>query len=201
MAAGKRRGTTMPGMKHPSAEYECYADLAGAQVEGADFQIHIERRATSGIAVVAPHGGAIEEGTSEIARAVAGSEFNLYLFEGLRASGSYAALHLTSHRFDEPQCLALLAGCDQVIAIHGCRGAAPEALLGGLDDGLKMRIGAASPRLASRRGSLATAIRPFIDATSATVAAAVQGCRLSSRALYGSGKRTARSSTPSVRCC
>ena len=66
MAAGKRRGTTMPGMKHPSAEYECYADLAGAQVEGADFQIHIERRAFSGIAVVAPHGGAIEEGTSEM---------------------------------------------------------------------------------------------------------------------------------------
>ncbi|HKF98636.1 MAG TPA: poly-gamma-glutamate hydrolase family protein [Steroidobacteraceae bacterium] len=130
-------------MKHPSAEYECYADLAEAQVEGADFQIHIERRATSGIAVVAPHGGAIEEGTSEIARAVAGSEFNLYLFEGLRASGSYAALHLTSHCFDEPQCLALLAGCDQVIAIHGCRGAEPEALLGGLDEELKVRIGAA----------------------------------------------------------
>jgi phage replication-related protein YjqB (UPF0714/DUF867 family) len=133
----------MAGMMHPSAGYECYADLAGTQVEGADFQIHIERRTSSGIAVVAPHGGAIEAGTSEIARAVAGSEFNLYLFEGLRASGSYAALHLTSHRFDEPQCLALLAGCDQVIAIHGCRGAEPEALLGGLDDGLKMRIGAA----------------------------------------------------------
>jgi len=33
--------------------------------------------------------------------------------------------------------------CDQVIAIHGCRGAEPEALLGGLDDGLKMRMGAA----------------------------------------------------------
>jgi len=133
----------MPGMKHPSTEYECYADLAEAQVEGADFQIQIQRRAASGIAVVAPHGGAIEEGTSEIARAVAGSEFNLYLFEGLRATGSYAALHLTSHRFDEPQCLALLAGCDQVIAIHGCRGAEPEALLGGLDEELKMRIGAA----------------------------------------------------------
>src|SRR6516164_796655 len=130
----------MPGMKHPSAEYECYADLAGAQVEGADFQIHIERRAFSGIAVVAPHGGAIEEGTSEIARAVAGSEFNLYLFEGLRASGSYAALHLTSHCFDEPRCLALLSACDHVVTIHGCRGSTPRALLGGLDLGLKKMI-------------------------------------------------------------
>jgi len=130
-------------VRRPDAGYECYADLALAQVEGADFQIHIERRATSKIAILAPHGGAIEAGTSEIARAVAGSEFNLYLFEGLRESGSYTALHLTSHRFDEPKCLTLLAGCDHVIAIHGCRGNSPQALLGGLDMGLKRRIGAA----------------------------------------------------------
>jgi len=130
-------------VRRPDAGYECYADLALAQVEGADFQIRIERRATSKIAILAPHGGAIEAGTSEFARAVAGSEFNLYLFEGLRESGSYSALHLTSHRFDEPKCLTLLAGCDHVIAIHGCRGDSPQALLGGLDTGLKRRIGAA----------------------------------------------------------
>jgi len=130
-------------VSRPDAGYECYADLAVAQAEGADFQIRIEHRADSKIAILAPHGGAIEAGTSEIARAIAGSEFNLYLFEGLRESGSYAALHLTSHRFDEPKCLTLLAGCDHVIAIHGCRGDEPQALLGGLDTGLKTRIGAA----------------------------------------------------------
>src|SRR6516164_10197773 len=130
-------------MRRHDAGYRCYADLARAQVEGSDFNVRVQRRPESAVAILAPHGGAIEAGTSEIARAVAGSEFNLYLFEGLRASGSYAALHLTSHRFDEPQCLALLAGCDQVIAIHGCRGAGPEALLGGLDGVLKERIGAA----------------------------------------------------------
>ena len=63
--------------------------------------------------------------------------------EGLRESGNYPALHLTSHRFDEPRCLGLLSGCDQVIAIHGCRGAAPQALLGGLDRTLTSQIGAA----------------------------------------------------------
>lgn len=123
--------------------HACYADLAAARLEGTDFQICIRERPGSRIAILAPHGGAIEAGTSEIATAVAGTEFNLYLFEGLRESGSYAALHLTSHRFDEPRCLALLGGCDHVIAIHGCRGSAPQALLGGLDRALKKQIGAA----------------------------------------------------------
>ena len=127
----------------PERAYACYADLALGHVEGEDFRVRIERRPESGIAILAPHGGAIEEGTSEIAHALAGSEFNLYLFEGLRESGNYAALHLTSHRFDEPRCLTLLSGCDHVIAIHGCRGDAPQALLGGLDTPLKERIGAA----------------------------------------------------------
>jgi phage replication-related protein YjqB (UPF0714/DUF867 family) len=127
-------------MSRHDAGYGCYADLAMGQVEGADFNVCVRRQPGSAVAILAPHGGAIEAGTSEIARAVAGSEFNLYLFEGLRESGNYAALHLTSHRFDEPRCLSLLTACDHVIAIHGCRGDAPQALLGGLDVGLKERI-------------------------------------------------------------
>src|SRR5215469_13790887 len=130
-------------MRRPDAGYRCYADLAMAQVEGSDFNVCVQRRPESAVAILAPHGGAIEAGTSEIARAVAGVEFNLYLFEGLRESGNYPALHLTSHRFDEPRCLGLLSGCDQVIAIHGCRGEAPQALLGGLDRTLTSQIGAA----------------------------------------------------------
>jgi len=130
-------------MKRRDAGYGCFADLAMAQLEGADFNVYVQRRCGSAIGILAPHGGAIEAGTSEIARAVAGSEFNLYLFEGIRHSGNYAALHLTSHRFDEPRCLELLTACDHVIAIHGCRGDAAQALLGGLDVGLKERICAA----------------------------------------------------------
>jgi len=128
-------------MSRHDAGYGCYADLARAQVEGADFNVRVQRRPGSAVAILAPHGGGIEAGTSEIARAVAGSEFNLYLFEGIRVSGNYAALHLTSHRFDEPRCLSLLTACDHVIAIHGCRGEARQALLGGLDVRLKERIG------------------------------------------------------------
>jgi phage replication-related protein YjqB (UPF0714/DUF867 family) len=127
-------------MGRHEADYGCYADLARAQVEGADFKVCVQRRPESPVAILAPHGGDIEAGTSEIARAVAGSEFNLYLFEGIRPTGNYHALHLTSHRFDEPRCLALVSACDHVIAFHGCRGDTPRALLGGLDTGLKKLI-------------------------------------------------------------
>jgi phage replication-related protein YjqB (UPF0714/DUF867 family) len=127
-------------MRRDDAGYGCYADLARAQLEGADFKVCVQRRPGSAVAILAPHGGAIEAGTSEIARAVAGAEFNLYLFEGIRPSGNYAALHLTSHCFDEPRCLSLLSACDHVVTIHGCRGKAPRALLGGLDLGLKKLI-------------------------------------------------------------
>jgi phage replication-related protein YjqB (UPF0714/DUF867 family) len=127
-------------MSRRDAGYGCYADLAKARVEGADFNVCVHRRPRSAIAILAPHGGGIEAGTSEIARAVAGCEFNLYLFEGIRRHGNYAELHLTSHRFDEPRCLRLLSACDHVVAIHGCRGDHPSALLGGLDTGLKASI-------------------------------------------------------------
>jgi phage replication-related protein YjqB (UPF0714/DUF867 family) len=100
-------------------------------VRGRDFEIDVVRRPESGIAVIAPHGGGIERGTSKIARAIATDKFNLYLFEGLRSSGNYASLHLTSHLFDEPECLALISTCSVVVAIHGCRGVEHEVLLGG----------------------------------------------------------------------
>src|ERR1700719_4324766 len=123
--------------------YQCFADLAMDHTEGTDFCVCVRLRPSSSVVIVAPHGGGIEIGTSEAARAIAGDEFNLYLFEGLRRSGNYAALHLTSHRFDEPRCLELLAGCDHVLAIHGCRGDVPQVLVGGRDPELKARVAVA----------------------------------------------------------
>jgi len=127
-------------MSPPDAGYRCYAELAQAQAEGTDFAVCIVARKHSSVAVLAPHGGGIESGTSEFARAIAGEEFNLYLFEGIRESRNYAELHLTSHRFDEPRCLALVSRCDHVLAVHGCRGDERQVLLGGLDQSLKGRI-------------------------------------------------------------
>jgi len=84
--------------------------------------------------------GKIESQTSEIAKIIADENFNLYLFEGILAKSNYQALHLTSTKFDDPQCLQLIKSCDYVISIHGCQGDQELIYLGGLDDKLKDAI-------------------------------------------------------------
>jgi phage replication-related protein YjqB (UPF0714/DUF867 family) len=123
--------------------YRGYADLMNHQKRGKDYKIVVLSRPSSRVAVIAPHGGFIESRTSEIARAIAADDLQLYLFEGIRPSKNYAALHLTSHFFDEPECLALIAQCQFVVAIHGCKGGNEKILLGGLNATLKNQLSAA----------------------------------------------------------
>jgi phage replication-related protein YjqB (UPF0714/DUF867 family) len=130
-------------MNFPDAKlFRGFSDLAKAQVRGRDYEIEVSPRPTSRVAVIAPHGGAIEPRTSEIARAIAADDLSLYVFEGIRPSNNYAALHLTSHLFDEPECLALIAQCPVVVAIHGCAGTEEKVLLGGLNAALKGELAA-----------------------------------------------------------
>jgi len=122
-------------------DFLCYADLAQSFVEGVDYAVHVEFRAASRVAVLAPHGGRIEGRTSEIARLIAGEERRLYLFEGLRPTGdNFECLHLGSHCFDEPRAIELIADCDTVIAVHGYAASGPDVLLGGLNEGLKRKV-------------------------------------------------------------
>ena len=124
--------------------YRGFAELALETQEGRDYQRVVERRGGE-IAIVAPHGGGIEPGTSEIARAlagreiaraVAGREFGLYCFEGLRPEGN-DELHIASHRFDEPTAVRLVARARVVVAVHGCVGAHEAVYVGGLDRHLR----------------------------------------------------------------
>lgn len=122
-----------------------FADLAARFRRGIDYGIVIESRPASSVAVVAPHGGAIERATSAIARALAGDAHNLYLFEGRLQQRNYEELHLTSHRFDEPECLALIGRCDHVVTVHGYNPLPdvepdPGVVIGGLDAALGARL-------------------------------------------------------------
>lgn len=123
--------------------YLSFKDLAGAYAEGVDYRIHLSEGLNPTIALVAPHGGAIEFPTSRVAAAIAGREFSFYSFEGIRAADNYAALHLRSERFDEPRCLELISRCDRVVTIHGCKGVNQAVLLGGRDSELGVKIAAA----------------------------------------------------------
>jgi phage replication-related protein YjqB (UPF0714/DUF867 family) len=120
--------------------YRNFAELARHQSEDRDYRITVERRPASRVAVIAPHAGSIERRTTHISRAIAGDDFNLYLFEGLDSNGSYAPLHVTSHRFDEPACLSLIARCLTVLAVHGCHHREECAYVGGLDNALKQDV-------------------------------------------------------------
>jgi len=131
-------------------EYPNFAALKLAEREGVDFDI-VCRLRPSPVAVIAPHGGEIEPGTSAVAAAIAGEEFNLYCFEGRKATGNLR-LHITSTNFDEPKCLDLISLCDRVVAVHGCRKGKRTAFLGGRDatlrDAIRDRLEAAGFRTA-----------------------------------------------------
>ena len=118
--------------------YRGFAELARETREGRGYRRVVEG-CRGEIAIVAPHGGGIEPGTSEIARAVAGREFGLYCFEGLRPEGN-DELHIASHRFDEPTAVRLVAGARVVVAVHGCAGAHEAVYVGGLDRHLRERL-------------------------------------------------------------
>jgi phage replication-related protein YjqB (UPF0714/DUF867 family) len=113
-------------------KYASFAELARHEVHGADYRVQVIDRPRARALVVAPHGGAIEIGTSELAASIAGAEHSLFTFEGLKPYGQNRGLHITSHCFDHPECLRLAARSPLTLAVHGCKGEA-RVYVGGLD--------------------------------------------------------------------
>jgi phage replication-related protein YjqB (UPF0714/DUF867 family) len=119
--------------------YRSFEELAAREREGIDYQIRSHRR-PSRIAVIAPHGGKIEEHTAEIAEAIAGEHFSFYAFEGIKRGRNHD-LHITSTRFDEPECVALVEGAELVVAVHGLHDASAEYVcVGGSHAEVKQRL-------------------------------------------------------------
>lgn len=125
--------------------YTNYLHLAEHETEGRDYRRVTHTVTRSPVAIIAPHAGGIEPGTSAITRGLAGNDFNFYLFEGIKARGN-KFLHVTSRHFDEPRCLELIARCETVIAIHGCKAEDECVFLGGLASDLKQGLAAALRR-------------------------------------------------------
>lgn len=115
--------------------YACYADLANAEQEGIDYEKFYRAVAGARVAVIAPHGGGIEPKSDAIAAAIAGTDFSYYCFRGCKPAKN-RTLHITSHRFDEPDCVALVAAHTWVLAVHGCNDPGESVYLGGLDAAL-----------------------------------------------------------------
>ena len=131
----------MPKQNDPSMDtYLNYAVLAQSEKEDTDYHVRLYPREKSTLVIIAPHGGAIEPGTSEIAIAVAGDDFSYALFEGIKPRKN-GVLHVTSGNFDEPRCCALVGKARQTLAIHGEKNPDEKvAFLGGKDAKLILRI-------------------------------------------------------------
>lgn len=82
--------------------------------------------------ILAPHGGGIEAGTSELCLAIAGYHpadltptpadgplHDYWMFEGLRTSGN-GQLHVTSTHCDDHVARALAGGSLNAVGLHGC---------------------------------------------------------------------------------
>ncbi|MFB7374697.1 poly-gamma-glutamate hydrolase family protein [Streptomyces sp. NPDC056222] len=110
-------------------------------------------------AVIAPHGGGIEAGTSELCLAIAGytltgagtapaavpgvPQRDYWMFEGLASSSD---LHVTSTHCDDPAALAVCGGNLFAVSLHGFApetGPAKQILIGGRDQRLMRNLASA----------------------------------------------------------
>jgi len=115
-------------------KYNNFEALKHFEKINTDYRILLSDRG-SPTTIIAPHGGKIEPKTSDIAAGIARDQFNYYCFEGLKPSGN-RCLHITSHNFDEPQALQLLARSQTVVAVHACRDEKAVVYPGGRDEAL-----------------------------------------------------------------
>jgi len=103
------------------AQPRSYAEIIKTgQIPGRDFRVAFGDSKIDLCLLIAPHGGGIEPGSSEIMRAVADlGGWAWYEFAGFLRQGNQEALHISSTDFDEPTLTTMLPQARFVIAFHG----------------------------------------------------------------------------------
>lgn len=138
-----------------SEELSGFANLVLRAEQGIDYEL-IVRDLHARATVIALHGGPIEPLTGELASAIAGDEWNLYLLQCLRAERA-DELRLSHLRLQEMRCDRLLAQSDLALAIDGT--ASGEAIsVGGANEtlvvALQQELAAAGFAVAAIEGRL-----------------------------------------------
>ena len=101
----------------PGDIYANYADLAAHEQEGVTYSVEAVAR-DDDFAVLAIHGGGIEQGSGQLAALVAGRDHSLYVFAGTKPDHNWD-LHITSTHFDEPRALAIVRHSRACVSFHG----------------------------------------------------------------------------------
>ena len=89
---------------------------------------------------MAPHGGSIEQGTTELTKALADKgNYDYYSFEGIRPKNN-SELHVTSTHYDDPTLNQMIKNRTATISIHGASGTEESIYLGGPRSDLRNAI-------------------------------------------------------------
>lgn len=119
-------------------KYKDFKELSENENQDKDYTIFV-RKLDSEFAIMAPHGGGIEPGTSDIADAIAADDYTFYAFKGIKKAGN-SILHLTSSRYDEPAGLKIAQSTFIVISVHGARDTSEMIFIGGRNHILKQKV-------------------------------------------------------------
>lgn len=111
-------GTDYAALRLPKKDaYPDFQALAAGNVEGRDYSRELYNR-NSPVSVFAIHGGDLETGTSRLARSIAGTDFNLYIFNAWLGKDS-RRLHVTAVNFTDPEAVALSSAAVFAVSLHG----------------------------------------------------------------------------------
>ncbi|AYP68823.1 replication protein [Bacillus phage vB_BpsM-61] len=113
--------------------YPDYETLAANEVKGVDYDVRTYPVKGSKILAIAPHGGGIEPGSSELVQGLHERfKFSGYDFDALKSSDNWQ-LHITSVNFNEPEAIRMNKDMFSSIALHGYSGESSNTYVGGLD--------------------------------------------------------------------
>jgi len=149
--------------------YRSMAELYANEVEGVNYSKEWYRhrwryqtgenyKKENEVFIMAPHGGSIESGTTELALATAGftddfdkhpaepGTYDYFIFDGTNPEDQNGRLHVTASHYDDPVANELVQNSIVSLAFHGCTDEQPDqstgneymaCLIGGLDETFK----------------------------------------------------------------
>ncbi|WP_347132019.1 poly-gamma-glutamate hydrolase family protein [Staphylococcus capitis] len=121
-------GTAPEG--HIKDKYQSMTQLESETVEGVDWKKDTRDNGTK-VLIVAPHGGNIEQGTTEATKALAKKgNYDYFSFEAIRPKNN-TELHVTSTHYDDPTLNQMIQNRTATISIHGAAGTDQIIYLGG----------------------------------------------------------------------
>lgn len=109
------------------AKSASFSELSHMAKANTDYRV-VYKPGVRSYVIMAPHGGNIEPGSTEIAEAIAHGTYGFYTFNGLKRD---PFCYVPSTKFDEPELARVTKGYAMVIAIHVIPGTDRIVYVGG----------------------------------------------------------------------